>query len=63
MTPTACSSSDLPVLPATNYVLQASTNLTDWTPLSTNLATTNYFNFFDPGASNFTKRFYRVQQE
>ncbi|MEJ0088583.1 MAG: chitobiase/beta-hexosaminidase C-terminal domain-containing protein [Limisphaerales bacterium] len=46
-----------------NYVLQASTNLTDWTPLSTNLATTNFFNLFDNDATNFPKRFYRVRQE
>jgi hypothetical protein len=37
-----------------NYVLQASTNLTTWTPISTNTATTN--------ATNFPHRFYRVLQ-
>ena len=45
-----------------NYVLQPSTNLLDWTPLSTNAAVTNLFNLFDPGASNFPQRFYRVLQ-
>ena len=45
-----------------NYVLQASTNLLDWTPLSTNAAATNMFNLFDPGATNFPYRFYRVLQ-
>ena len=45
-----------------NYVLQASTNLVNWTPLSTNLATTNLFNLIDPRASNFPARFYRVIQ-
>ncbi len=49
--------------PGSNYVLQASTNLLNWTPLSTNLATTNLFNLFDPGASNFPHRFYRVIQQ
>ena len=46
-----------------NYVLQASTNFTTWTPLSTNTAATNVFNFFDPDATNFPYRFYRVLQQ
>jgi hypothetical protein len=45
------------------YVLQASTNLINWIPLSTNLATTNIFNLLDPGASNFPYRFYRTLQQ
>jgi hypothetical protein len=45
-----------------NYVLQASTNLTTWMPLTTNLAATNWFNFIDPKATNFPYRFYRVLQ-
>jgi hypothetical protein len=49
---------------ATNsYVLQASTNLVDWTSLSTNPASTNVFNLRDPGATNFPYRFYRVLQQ
>jgi hypothetical protein len=50
-------------VPGQTYVLQASTNLTDWTPLSTNLATTNQVNLFDPAASNFPLRFYRTIQQ
>ena len=50
-------------VPNNSYVLQASTNLVDWTSLSTNTATTNPFNFVDPGATNFPYRFYRVLQQ
>jgi hypothetical protein len=46
-----------------NYVLQASTNLINWTPLVTNLATTNLFYLMDAGASNSPYRFYRVLQQ
>ncbi len=43
-----------------NYVLQATTNFVDWTPLSTNQAPSNQFILFDPDATNFRYRFYRV---
>jgi hypothetical protein len=43
-----------------NYVLQVSTNLTDWIPLSTNNAPSNLFYLADPNATNFQRRFYRV---
>jgi hypothetical protein len=46
-----------------NYILQASTNLFDWTPLSTNLAQSNLLNLVDPKASNFQKRFYRMLEQ
>jgi hypothetical protein len=46
-----------------NYVLQATTNFINWTPLVTNLAASNIFNLQDPGASNFPYRFYRVIQQ
>jgi hypothetical protein len=46
-----------------NYMLQATTNLTTWTPISTNTAVTNLFNFFDPKATNFPSRYYRVLQQ
>jgi hypothetical protein len=49
-------------IPGSNYVLEATTNFSTWTPISTNNAVTNFFNLFDPSATNFPCRFYRVQQ-
>ena len=46
-----------------NYVLQATTNFSTWTPISTNLAVTNFFNLFDVNATNYPYRFYRVQAQ
>lgn len=45
---------------ATNYVFEASTNLTNWFPLSTNSDPNGLLNFSDPSLSNFTYRFYRA---
>lgn len=42
-----------------NYVIEASTNLTDWIPLETN---TSPFTFTDTNAVNFLLRFYRAHQ-
>jgi len=47
-------------VPGSNYVLQATTNFITWVSLSTNQAPSNLFNLFDPGATNFPYRFYRV---
>jgi len=47
-------------VPGSNYVLQATTNFTDWNSLSTDLAPANLFYLVDPGATNFPYRFYRV---
>lgn len=43
----------------TNLVL-ASPDLANWTPISTNIATTNWFKVCDSAATNFTSRFYRL---
>ncbi len=45
------------------YVLQASTNLVNWVPISTNMAYTNSLQLVDPNATNFPYRYYRVQQQ
>jgi hypothetical protein len=46
-----------------NYVLQATTNFSTWTSISTNTAVTNPFQLIDPNATNFPYRFYRVFQQ
>ena len=46
-----------------NYVLQASTNLTTWTPISTNTALTNQLFLLDPSATNYPYRYYRVLEQ
>ena len=51
------------VAPGSNYVLQASSNMLDWTPIATNPATTNMMQFVDPNSSNYPSRFYRFQQQ
>jgi hypothetical protein len=50
-------------VPGSSYVLQATTNFVNWTPLSTNTATTNSFMLFDAQATNFPYRFYRVVEQ
>jgi len=46
-----------------SYVLQASTNFINWTPISTNFAISNIINLVDPGASNYPFRYYRVHRQ
>ena len=54
----------LPVLGVaeTSYVLQASTDLIHWAPISTNMASTNSFTLTDTNAASFPWRFYRIVQ-
>jgi hypothetical protein len=42
------------------YYLQATTNLINWIPLSTNIAPSDSFYLVDPDATNFQYRFYRA---
>jgi hypothetical protein len=44
----------------TNYVIQASTNLVNWTPITNFDLTNSPFYFTDPGATNYKQRFYRA---
>ena len=42
------------------YLIQASTNLTTWTSISTNTAAGGLINYFDTNATSFPIRFYRA---
>jgi hypothetical protein len=44
-----------------DYIVQVSTNLTDWNGIFTNHSPTPPFVWSDSGASNFNQRFYRIQ--
>jgi hypothetical protein len=44
-------------------VIEASTNLTSWTPIQTNSLLTGYYYFNDPSWANFSQRFYRVRTQ
>ena len=44
-------------------VIEASTNLVDWTALATNTFGTAPLYFSDPGSTNFPSRFYRVRMQ
>jgi hypothetical protein len=46
--------------PDASYIVEASSNLTDWTPISTNAAPTGSVSFTDPTATNNSSRFYRA---
>ncbi len=45
------------------YATEASTNLTSWTAISTNVAPADIFDVLDPSATNFSLRFYRARQD
>jgi Immunoglobulin domain/Immunoglobulin I-set domain len=49
-------------VPGQDYVIQASTNLTDWRPISVLTASNGPLPFLDPDAANFACRFYRARQ-
>jgi len=47
-------------MPGQTVVIEASTNLTSWTPLLTNSLLIGYYYFNDPDSTNFSRRFYRA---
>jgi hypothetical protein len=48
-----------PSAPA-RYALEASTNLVNWTKLMARTSVGGTFNYTDPGATNYSRRFYRI---
>jgi len=50
------------IIPGRTNIVQASTNLTAWTAISTNISVTNWFTMTDPAATNSPHRFYRLVQ-
>ena len=46
-----------------SYLFEASTNLSDWLSISTNIAPSDLFQLMDPRASNFPYRFYRAIEQ
>jgi hypothetical protein len=50
----------LSATPNQSYVLQSSTNLTQWMPISTSTPSASPFILSDPNATNFQEQFYRV---
>lgn len=49
--------------PGRVYQIQASTNLVDWQPISVITNITGVVPFVDPGATNYTQRFYRCVEQ
>jgi len=43
-----------------SYVIQASTDLTDWQPISTNQAVKGVITLIDPDANKYSLRYYRA---
>jgi hypothetical protein len=50
------------VVPGTTNILQASTDLSSWVPISTNVSATSILTVQDTGATNYTQRYYRFIQ-
>ena len=45
----------------TRFVIDATTNLANWTVLKTNVITDGYFDYVDAGAAGLSRRFYRAR--
>jgi len=45
------------------YIIEASTDLLNWTPLSTNISDGGLVLFKDTAATNFNYRFYRARSK
>ncbi len=49
-------------VPGQSYIVSASTNLLNWTPITVLVATNGPLPFTDPNASKYPRRYYRAQQ-
>ena len=49
--------------PGSNYIVQASVNLVEWTNISTNMATSDFLDLVDVDAVFYPWRFYRLRTE
>jgi phosphatidylinositol-3-phosphatase len=50
------------VVPGRSNVVETSTNFSAWTPVCTNVSTTNTITILDSGATDSSQRFYRVRE-
>jgi len=50
------------VTPGATNIVEASTDMVVWTPISTNVSATNQFTTMDATATNFSRRFYRAKE-
>ena len=55
-----CTVSNL--VPGKTYIMEASTNLVNWTPIATNVAASSTESYVDNGAAGFRRRCYRSVQ-
>ena len=55
-----CTVSNL--VPGKTYIIEASTNLANWTPIATNVAASSMESYVDNGAAAFRRRCYRSVQ-
>jgi len=46
---------------AAHYAVEASTNLTSWIPLKTNVVSSGYFDYLDTSAAGVPRRYYRAR--
>ncbi len=50
------------IVPGSTNLVEASTNLTTWSVIATNLSSSNSFSFTDNSATNHNWQFYRIRQ-
>jgi hypothetical protein len=51
------------IVPGMTNIIQATSDLSEWTAIGTNCVSTNTFTFLDYSVTNVATRFYRLQQQ